>query len=556
MRTLPLALLPLLAIVATASAFEITLPDGQQMLKLPVRVVDEKGEPVVGAKVIPWALRSGQGHGLWREGDERSGLDPASVKTDANGRADISYPRYRDVVEQVTTLQVSLWIDQPDFGFVDDLHIDVPLEEVVSHEVRLVRGIRPTVRPLIDGKPADLGSIYAIWSDGRSWRPGTKIEPTEDGALRFPAMAPGPVSMRLVRLEGEHATHFSPINRFELGKSDPPMIDIELQPSATVYGRLDGEVPRPVEDGRVKVSTINPNADDYQAFEEWFTWAPIQPDGTFVIKGWPQGEALQLIALCRGHYATNGVAPKVVEDPRDPMIDPYNRPQVFEEPGDEPIIVAMSQTSACRATVRDAAGEAVEGVRVLANPNVGWWNSGSQIYCSPLVRGERLLRERDYADAVDEGHPYPFDGTTDAAGHATVTMLPGNGRLYVDSDDYELPIFIGRRDYDIKTVPGQTIDVTLTVQKKGTEQLGDWDKLAGVVFGCSTREGRQICAKPGVREKMTAFRERLQSAENPRDPKLLSELYASVAEAFEDYGDEAEAANWRRKSEVQAELAK
>jgi hypothetical protein len=157
---------------------------------------------------------------------------------------------------------------------------------------------------------------------------------------------------------------------------------------------------------------------------------------------------------------------------------------------------------------------------------------------------------------IDEELPRPFAGVTDATGRATVVTLPGKQELYVSSDDYELPIFIGSRNYDIKTVAGQTIDVTLTVQKKGTEQLGDWDKLAGVVFGCSTREGQQICAKPGVREKMMAFRERLQSAENPRDPTLLAELYASVAEAFEDYGDEAEAANWREKSEEQAKLAK
>ena len=44
---------------------------GQQMLKLPVRVVDADGKPVANAKIIPWALRSSQGHGTWSENDKR-----------------------------------------------------------------------------------------------------------------------------------------------------------------------------------------------------------------------------------------------------------------------------------------------------------------------------------------------------------------------------------------------------------------------------------------------------------------------------------------------------
>jgi hypothetical protein len=368
-------------------------------------------------------------------------------------------------------------------------------------------------------------------------------------------MAPGPGSVRLVRIEGEHATHFSSAVRFDLVKNNPPTIDVELRPSVTVRGRIDQGVPRPVEEGRVVVSTIKPTYNDELALD-WYSWAPIQPDGTFAIEAWPEDESMQLLALCRGYYAKQGFAPAIVENPRDPATDPYARAQVFESPSENEIAVPMSPTPSCRVTVLNAEGEPVEGVRVVSFPNVGWWNGGSTIYCGTLSRAERFLVARDYMATIDEELPRPFAGVTDATGRATVVTLPGKQELYVSSDDYELPIFIGSRNYDIKTVAGQTIDVTLTVQKKGTEQLGDWDKLAGVVFGCSTREGQQICAKPGVREKMMAFRERLQSAENPRDPTLLAELYASVAEAFEDYGDEAEAANWREKSEEQAKLAK
>ncbi len=55
-------------------AASVELPAGrQQMLELPVRVVDSDGKPVSGARVTPWALRSSQGHGWWKDKDKGAG---------------------------------------------------------------------------------------------------------------------------------------------------------------------------------------------------------------------------------------------------------------------------------------------------------------------------------------------------------------------------------------------------------------------------------------------------------------------------------------------------
>jgi hypothetical protein len=89
----------------------------------------------------------------------------------------------------------------------------------------------------------------------------------------------------------------------------------------------------------------------------------------------------------------------------------------------------------------------------------------------------------------------------------------------------------------------------------GTDQLGQWDKLAGVVFGCSTREGRRICALPGVQAKMAEFTRRFREAKDQRDPQLLAEAYAAVAEAFTGVGDLEQAALWRGKAAEQREKA-
>lgn len=527
---------------------------GQRMLTLPVRVVDGDGKPVAKAKVTPWALRSSQGHGLWKKGDKEAAADPQDVNTRDDGTAAVLYPRLRDVKEQTRTLAVSLFVDHPEFVYHDDLHIDVPLETSGPYEIKLTRGVALEVRPLMDGKPTSLDNIYARWSDGRSWQPGAAPARTAEGTLRFPAMAPGKNSVLLVKLDGERATHFSRITDFELKAGEPRKMDIELRPSLQIHGVLSANVPRPVKNGRLKTYTL-PQADAPDGRVNWFSWLPIQADGTFVIDGWPADERVQVIALCDGYMATSGKAPDVVPNPRAPDKDPFSRPQVFDARQQGSMELAMTELVRCVVTVVDEGGAPLAGITVGASPNVGWWNWGSQIYCHPLVRSETLLTKRVYYDSADQPFPQPFEATTDAQGKVTLELPARREDLDVASDVYELPVFLGRREMRVELTRGKTTEVTLRLQPCGTEKLGDWDKLAGVVFGCSTREGRRICALPDVRKKMDEFEKRFREAKDQHDPKLLSEAYAAVADAFANVGDQAEAAKWRQKAADQATKA-
>ena len=281
------------------------LTGGQQMLELKVRVVDADGKPVAQAKVTPWALRSSQGHGWWREGDKAAGVGPKPVVTDEDGSAVVLYPNYRNVEERIRTTSVSLFVDHPDFAYIGDLHIDVPIESGEPYEIKLAAGVPVEIRPLIDGKPTRLDDVFAFWSDGRSWIPGSMPEKTADGTLRIPAMPPGDNSLLLVKLEGERATHFSKITDFKLSAGEEQSIDVAMQPAARIEGVLSDNVPRPVHNGRIKVSTLPPTWDSWNRVK-WFTWTPVRPDGTFTIDGWPADEPLQLIALCDGYSATSG----------------------------------------------------------------------------------------------------------------------------------------------------------------------------------------------------------------------------------------------------------
>ncbi len=113
-----------------------------------------------------------------------------------------------------------------------------------------------------------------------------------------------------------------------------------------------------------------------------------------------------------------------------------------------------------------------------------------------------------------------------------------------------------RREVHVRLVADEPTEETLKLVPCHSEKLDQWDKLAGVVFGCSTREGRRICALPDVQKKMNEFVERFRVTKNQHDPQLLRDAYHAVADAFESVGNRAEAARWRKKAADQAAKAK
>jgi len=529
----------------------------QELLELWLRVVDPDGEPVAGAKVTPWALRSSQGHGWWTKDDVRAGVGPREVVTDMNGLAVVEYPNYRSLEERTKTISVSVHVDHPDFAYVSAEHVDVPLETQGSHEIALARAVRVDVRPLVDGSPASLEGLHALWSDGRGWLPGAEPVKTPEGTLRFPGMSPGKNSLLLVRVDGPRASAFSRIVRFDLTDGEPKTLDVALEPCVRIRGRVSDNVPRPILHGYVKTETL-PLAADEAGTEQvsWWSWSPIAADGTFEIDHWPGGERIQIVGLCDGFIAASGRVPDVVKNPRDPAEDRYRRPQVFAADPTGEQTLEMIPMGRCVVTAIDEEGAPVAGVTVVSGPSVGWWNGGSGFYAWPPVLAERVLLERVFDDKADGGMTRPFAGITDAEGKVTLAIPAGDEDLCVWSEVYELPILLGWRHVDVHLVGDETTTVTLHLQARGTEKLGDWDKLAGVVFGCSTREGRRICALPGVSKKMDEFIDLFQEGQSRRDPKLLSEAYALVADAFTEVGDVAESAKWRRKAELEIEKLK
>lgn len=521
----------------------------QPMLSIPIRIVDPEGKPLPKAVVVPWALRCSQGHGRWQPDGFGSGKPP-TLTTDEQGAVEVPFPKYAIADEKVLTTEVTLSIDHPDFSYEPYEFIDIPRKETGPHTIKLKPGAKVEIRPVDEaGKPASLTGLHAIWSDSRSWQPGADATPTADGLLRILPMPIGKGQVLLVRLDGERATHMSRIVDLVLTPGDVTHTDIELLPVRRTLGRISDVVPRPVKNGRVKLETLSKKNSDNNV--TWFTWAPIAADGTFAIDDWPSGESMQIIALCDGYMAESG-APPEVEQRKPTGPDPFHRPQVFS-PADqaEGIVLQMRPTARCEVEAVDTSGKPVAGARIGSSPNVCWWNSGSQIYCSPLVRGERVLIKRDYSAAIDEAFRSPYSTKTDKSGKAYLELPPGNEELYAEHDGYELPITRGRRDQRIKLTLGETNVVKLVLQPKGSEHLGEWDKLGGVLFGCTGEQCRRLLNDPDFRAKMAKVKEMLDAAPDPNNPAVLSVAYMATADAFDALGDKEETVNWRRKAAMQ-----
>ena len=339
----------------------------QVMKELPIRVVNSDNQPVSGAVVTPWALRSSQGHGLWSDSeDDRAEVQPKPTTTDENGLAIVHYPYLRDVEEGIRTLSVSLFVDHRKYAFSSSVHIDLPLEEA-THEIMLDDGFPVELRPTINGESVDTKNLFAFWSDGRSWRSSDTMRRTSESTLRLPPCKAGMNSVIVAKMEGDHVTHFSKIIDFEILTEGNSGMDVPLSPVVPMEGTLSAEVPRPVRNGRIKLETLSPSGAS-NGRVEWCSWVPIQPNGTFVIEAWPVGEKIQLIALCDGFIAKSGTAPVECENPRDPDKDPFDRPQVFDPNDRKSIMVEMTPTVKCIANVVDENDQPLAGVTIAACP--------------------------------------------------------------------------------------------------------------------------------------------------------------------------------------------
>ena len=141
-----------------------------------VRSILARALTVVGASLIMATALPAMAHAqfvdfMWGGDKDRAAMDPRAAITSADGQTEVAYPYFRDVEEGTRTIGVSVYVDHYDFAFPGAIHIDLPREDDSPYEVKLEYGGHVELRPTILGEPADTEDLFALWSDGRSWRP-------------------------------------------------------------------------------------------------------------------------------------------------------------------------------------------------------------------------------------------------------------------------------------------------------------------------------------------------------------------------------------------------
>jgi hypothetical protein len=289
-----------------------------------------------------------------------------------------------------------------------------------------------------------------------------------EGALVLPRLPAGTEYLQLVHLPDDAPAMFSDVKTLELEDGKQYKIRFELKPSVRVEGRLEGPVARPVKNGRVIASILQPSGPVQGSSLRWHAATTMRIDGSFVFESMPRGN-LQVIALCDGAMAESGEPPEFATDnERQSGSRFFSRPQVFTLIEDTTrIVLKMTPTADCLLRINGPDGQPVAGAKCSFWPNVGWWGGGSQIYCEPFYNTVDLLKDPDGTRKLF-GEFQLFSAETNAQGEALIRNLPSKASGFVvQHDTLQLPGKEGAyTEKKIALQAGQRKEVTMRLVEK------------------------------------------------------------------------------------------
>jgi beta-lactamase regulating signal transducer with metallopeptidase domain/protocatechuate 3,4-dioxygenase beta subunit len=441
-------------------------PISAEMLIVRVKVVDDNGQPVKGAKVTPIGLYSraqpDTHFGWFAQGAET----PPWVLTDSEGVAAVPYPRL--TAGKFETNAVSFRAEHANFSAANAMDYPVQSDPTQSEPIVLRRGATLRVTGHLAGSPETV-PVYPQSADPSDhWLSDAAWQDVGGNALENSQIHAGKTYLRLAHAASDGTLFFSDTILLSAAASETYTRDLELKPAVRLEGRLDDAVPRPVQHGRV-VAHVYPTGPDAGAqWLGWDSWREVAPDGTFAFAGLPPG-TLEVTAVCDGFISTSSP---------DPAGITYLRsvgPQRFPLPPAQTsrVAVQMSAGATCEIELRDAAGAPVSGATVAFNPNVHWTPGLTGYFCAGQLKMEDQLshwREINYDRGQQDSR---FSAVSDARGIATVRSLPPGQQLTfsVADDRYQMPKstaagMINAREAAVDLRAGETQHVTVQLEKK------------------------------------------------------------------------------------------
>jgi len=432
------------------------------------KIVDPEGNPVVGARVTPRAIRA-RGHGAWRP--EVHGEIRTTV-TDEQGRAPVDHPT--SAFGHAVTA-ISILIDHPDFCVKDvELPVGSTNENGAGH-IPLERGTTVRIQAFDSATSQPYENlIVEMLSYSAPLPPGQmslfELEPAGENdrdrwhvSRRLP-----PDARRLVAivLQDDDVPLFSPVLRWSVDDTTSQTIFATVGPGVRYEGSLDPQVPRPVKNGRVVALATAPPRDEIErrGCAVWNDVVEIAEDGTFVLPSLPRDCDLQIVALCDGWRSAepdNDACAAFAARYDGPGVrnSPLADPQTWLLEGDVMSgVVAMTPTASCRIRCIDKNGEPLTGIKVGFWPNHYFPGAGSWLFAvAPRsIDYFRTGQRRSIGDGS-------YSGVTDQDGWAVIRNLPPRRESFSLMKDNDVLTVNGKEEEDLEVTVDSIAEKTVTV---------------------------------------------------------------------------------------------
>lgn len=429
-----------------------------------IKIVDENGVPIAGAVITIDGIASFNCHGSWIT--DLYGPAP-EVTTNAQGSAEVSYPLYH--YERIKTERLSFKVNHPEFcparpfWRVDGKSAPVVLEKGATVKVSAYTGSKDNIVrdffPQVSNRDVMLGMDY--------WRENV------DGSITTKQLSAGPHYLRAIYFPKNDRVYFSDPVYFEAEKGKTYTFDLDVKPGVRVEGKLNDSVPRPITNGYIVARPYLADQKKEASSLYWQTSRDIKEDGTFAIESLPPGR-VDIIAICDGF---------VSKDPNKPLAMIRNS-QIFTLVGNmTPVEILMEPAAACKITVVDRKNNPIPNASVSFSPNVAWTGDGTQIFALRAFKSEDFFASGEKFDFSKAMRRNYFSATTDSNGVTIIKNLPPQEQdFYIAHPDYEMPTqkssYDERREQKVNLFAGKTTSVTVAMQKKGTEMLGEKSLIA------------------------------------------------------------------------------
>ena len=432
-----------------------------------VRILNPEGEPVPGVNVKPWALRAGNGHGIW---DPDAIGAPLTSITDEKGLAKVVFPLRLSwsLDEPVSVSEVSMFLNHPDFR-AENTHVPVPTAdpEIVS-DLKLNRGFRLRIAGVAPGTETPLSDCHVLLEGQASRR---EFVADAEGWMQSIPISPERRWFRVVRMASGEPHQFS---RLQAWSPDDPAsreVRVEVRPGTRVTGKISDAVPRPITRGRVVVWCGSP-----VRFEQgvnqvkvtpnwWIDTVPIAEDGSFEFKSLPSGYLAQFYAFANDWITSQPTEAmfqtccKWFAEENRPFNDFFRYGQILRlATGKSEVTLDMEPAGQIRIKCLDPKGRPIRRISVSSWPNQYMVGGGSTLFCNRQLSAESL---QGLSNKEDWKRPdNPFYAETNDVGEALLTNLPkGKCTIYAGNTVWK------SQEKAIEVIEEKTSDVELAFER-------------------------------------------------------------------------------------------